>query len=251
MKRRYPCLILILILSAAMLLPAGNAPAEMKWREDTPAQKILRTYIENVNNALLLAGEKPVNTMFEMYRELAVFGITAEPDAETPESVEITFSLTYDTINTMQLRVSDLSRFPAIGAAFLQALDPDKRSVEDSLRVPTEKAQKAFSAPADSFEEEIEELNGDSPRVYYAYYPNEFHDGTSWLQMTIVFPLAGLWDNGTVVEGALPTKGPDTYSGNDAEYEGYFSDDDFSHLDVFMTETPEPDSAAAEYDPYH
>ena len=69
--------------------------------------------------------------------------------------------------------------------------------------------------------------------------------------MTIVFPMAGLWDGETIVEGALPTRGPDTYSGNDASYEGYYSQDDYNHLEVFATETPEPDSAAAEFDPYY
>jgi 2-isopropylmalate synthase len=31
-------------------------------------------------------------------------------------------------------------------------------------------------------------------------------------------------------------------------YEGYYSKDDYSHFDIFTTPTPEPDSAAAEYD---
>ena len=34
----------------------------------------------------------------------------------------------------------------------------------------------------------------------------------------------------------------------DPGFEGYESRDDYSHLEVFTTETPEPDSAAKEYD---
>ena len=35
---------------------------------------------------------------------------------------------------------------------------------------------------------------------------------------------------------------------DDPEYEGYFSTDDYTHLEVFTTATPEPGSAAAEND---
>ena len=34
----------------------------------------------------------------------------------------------------------------------------------------------------------------------------------------------------------------------DQDYEGYYSRDDYNHFEVFSTATPEPDSAAAEYD---
>ena len=50
--------------------------------------------------------------------------------------------------------------------------------------------------------------------------------------------------------------GGDTYHGTgileeeeaDPDYEGYYSSDDYNHFEVFATATPEPDSAAAEYD---
>ena len=241
------CLALLLVL---LLLPAAGT-GDLAWRQDTPAQQVLQKYITDVNAFLTEQGEQPVNSLFEMYKTQAVFGITLFPDAETPENVEITVTLTYDTLNMLQLRVSDIARFPVIAAAFIRALEPETMTFQDALSVPAAKAKKAAAEPANSFEEEIETLNGDSPRTYYAYYPNQYGNGISWMQLTIVFPLAGLWDGGTVLEGALPTRGPDTYSGNDANYEGYFSEDDYTHLEVFATETPEPDSAAAEYDPYH
>jgi hypothetical protein len=66
------------------------------------------------------------------------------------------------------------------------------------------------------------------------------------MQMTIIFPLAGYWEGTGVIDGETPTKGPDTYSGNDAEYDGYFPKDDYQHYEVFVTATPEPDSPAGE-----
>lgn len=244
-KRRLAALLVLLL-----TLP-GIGTAELAWRQDTPAQEVLRKYITEVNVFLAEQGEQPINSLFEIYKTQAVLGITLFPDAETPENVEITVTMTYDSLNMLQLRVSDIARFPVIAAAFLRALEPEAMSMEAALAVPAAKAKRAVSEPANSFEEEIEQLNGDSPRTYYAYFPNQYGNGIPWMQMTIVFPLAGLWDGETVLEGALPTKGPDTYSGNDANYEGYFSEDDYTHLEVFATETPEPDSAAAEFDPYH
>ena len=245
MVKRLLSLLLILL-----LIPV-TVTADMAWKENTPGQKTLRQYIENVNQYLEQQGEQPANSLFEMYDKQAVFGITLFPDAETPENVEITVTMTYDSLNTLELRVSDVSRFPAIAAAFLRALEPGNVSYEEGRRIPAEKAKKAADAPLDSFEETVEMLNGETPRTYYAYFPNQWNNGVNWIQLTIVFPLAGLWKGGNILEGALPTRGPDTYSGNDPNYEGYFSEDDYTHLEVFATETPEPDSAAAEYDPYH
>ena len=37
---------------------------------------------------------------------------------------------------------------------------------------------------------------------------------------------------------------------SDPDFEGYFSKDSYTHLETFATATPEPDSAAAEYDPW-
>lgn len=235
------------VLLALALLP-GSGLASLRWQEKTPAQKQLKNYITKVNEILSDHGETEVNTLFELYEKVAELGITAAPDAEIPEGVEITVYLYYDSINRLQLRVNEPARFPAIAAAFLQGVDPSSPWAQ-VLKIPSEKAQKAASGPANSFEDEVEELNGTAPRAYYAYYPDQYHDGNNWIQLTIVFPLAEYMDDGAqVITGETATKAPDTYSGNDAEYEGYFSGDDYKHLEVFTTPTPEPDSAAAEYD---
>lgn len=230
---------------------SGTGFAEMPWKENTPGQKILRAYITDVNTFLAEQGENEVNSVFEMYDRFAELGITAENTAEIPEGVEITVSLHHDTINTLTLRVNDVTRFPRIAAAFLRAVNPEEMTLQEALEKPSERAGKAAANPANSFEDEIEDLNGTVPRVYYAYYPDQYHDGVNWIQMTIVFPLAEYWGGeGKIQSGETPTKGPDTYSGNDAEYEGYFSSDDYRHLEVFTTPTPEPDSPAGELDPY-
>lgn len=237
---------LAVMLAAAVLLLPGISTASGNWKDNTPGQKILREYITDVNTFLIERGEQEVNTCFEMYNQLAVLGITTAPGAETPEGVEITAKLTYDSINSVEVRVSEAARFPVIASAFLQALYPETMTYEEALRVPAERTKKALSNPENSFEDVVEELNGTTPRTYYAYYPDQYHDGISWMQMTIIFPLAGYWEGTSVISGETPTKGPDTYSGNDREYEGYFSEDDYRHYEVFMTPTPEPDSPAGE-----
>ena len=91
-----------------------------------------------------------------------------------------------------------------------------------------------------SFEETVSDLQSDQPRAYFAYYPNQYGDGRHWLQMTLIFARPGSEGGGIVLADATPA--PST----DEEYEGYFSQDNYSHLEIFATPTPEPDSAAME-----
>lgn len=232
-----------------LTLVIGRAAGEIRWNRDTAGQEMMVAYMENVNRFLLEEGEQPVNSLFEMYRSFAVMGITMMDNAEVPEGVEITFQLYADCINSVQVRVTDSGRFPRIAAAFLRALYPETSTAEEAFSRPIEIARKAVTDPGNSYVETVEELNGTVPRVYYAYYPDEYHDGVPWLQMTIAFPMAGYWDGTGVINTPVETKAPDTWSGNDADYEGYFSQDDYRHLEIFSTPTPEPDSPAAEQDP--
>ena len=41
--------IALLLLAILLALPAGGSLAELKLRDKTPAQKMLKTYMENVN----------------------------------------------------------------------------------------------------------------------------------------------------------------------------------------------------------
>ena len=244
MVRRWTAVLLVLtVLSAAAL-------AEPQWPQDTEGQKTLREYTERLNQRLTEACEMPVNNLFEIYQGFAVMGITREPDAETPEGVEITVKLSPETIRSIELRVSDPDRFPRIAASILLALYGDAMDAREAIRIPQDRADRAKDKPANSFEEPVEEMNGTVPRVYYAYYPDQYHDGTNWLQMTLIFPMAGTWDgNGLILgEEEAQTKPMTPEDEGDPDYEGYFSRDDYEHFEVFLTPTPEPDSAAAEYD---
>ena len=232
----------------ALLLCCFQAGAEIKWPENTGGQRLLKTYAESANRFLIEQGEPGINSLFEAYPGQVVFGITSEPEAEVPENVEITAKLFPETVNSLQVRVSDVSRFPRIAASFIQALSPETITREEALKAPTNRMQRAASAPETSFEDQVEDLNGTVPYIYYAYYPNQYHDGVSWLQMTIVFPLEGYWDGRETVTGSEVTRGPDNYSDHSEDYEGYDSDDDYTHYEIFSTPTPEPDSAAAELD---
>ena len=100
-------------------------------------------------------------------------------------------------------------------------------------------------------EKEQEILNGEKPQSFYAYYPNQYHNGENWLQLMIIFPLDGYWneESGVINDEAQP-KTPDRDSDQDKEYDGYYATDDYEHLRIFTTATPEPDSAAAEYDEF-
>lgn len=243
MVKRITALLLILA-----LIPAA-ALADLKLRDDTPAQKMLKTYITNVNAFLVEQGELEINTIFDQNRDVAELGITAAENAELPEDVTVTVYLYYDSINRLLLKVDDVTRFPAIAAAFLQGLSPHTLNAKDALKEPAARAKTARDNPANSFEDEVEELNGTVPRIYYAYRPNQYHDNVNWIEMTVVFPMEGYWDEdmGTVTV-ETETKAPSYDSDQDKEYEGYYSRDKYDHYETFATPTPEPDSAAAEYD---
>ena len=68
----------------------------------------------------------------------------------------------------------------------------------------------------------------------------------------IIFPIKGYWNEETgITDNEASPKTPDRDSDQDAEYDGYYSTDDYEHLRIFTTATPEPDSAAAEYDDFY
>ena len=244
LRRGAAALCALMILTASWI--SAGARADVAWPENTAGQQRLKAYLETANRFLVEMGEPGLNSLFEAYPGLVIFGITDLPGAEVPEGVEITARLFAASINSLEVRVSDFSRFPRIAAAFLQALSPEEISREEALKVPTERMQKAAKAPGDSFEDPVEELNGTVPYVYYAYYPDQYHDGVNWLQMTVIFPLEGSWDGEEILTGEEETRAPDTWSGLPEEYEGYDPEDDYVHYEVFVSPTPEPDSAAAE-----
>jgi len=237
-------------LALCLLLMCSTATADgLPWRADTPAQIILKDYITTVNGFLSETGEQEINSLFEMVRQEATLGITDQAMAEIPEGVEITVRMYYGSLDMLTLRVSDPDRFARIAGCLIRALNPEETTLEDAMKTPLARAGKAKSAPTDSFQEEADELNGTVPRTYYAYYPNQYHDGVNWMQMILVFPIEGYGLGGQILTGDTATPGPRTYDDFSEDYEGYYSGDDYTHFEVFLTPTPEPDSAAAEEDP--
>ncbi len=234
----------LLALLCALLLPAC-ALGDILWPENMDAgQTELQAYIQQVNQCQLQQKHRMVNSLFECYPSFATLGITAADMAEIPEDVEMNFLLEAGHLDTLTLRASDPGVFAALAASCIHAASPEI-SLEDALTDPAYHANKATNSPEDSFEDMVELVNGLTPRVYYAYYPNQYRDGVNWLQMTLVFPMPGA-EGGSL--SATPEPSADhirTDAEMDADYEGYDYDGG-THLEIFATATPEPDSPAGE-----
>lgn len=231
-------------LTLALLLLPVAALADIAWPDQTTGQMLLKDYIQRVNENLTAAGQSPVNALFECYPSFAALGIASSAEATIPEGVELTFALAEDSIASLELRVSDPSRFAAIAGSCIQAVSPDAITLENAMAEPAAYAQKAADAPSDSFENEVNELRGESARTYYAYYPDQYRDGVNWLQMTLIFPMAGMQGIGVAMTPEPPADARHSYYESD-EYGGYEYDGG-THLEIFTTPTPEPDSAAME-----
>lgn len=232
----------ILALLYALLLPAA-ALADIVW--PTPpgeGQAALQAFIDSVNQNQTQQGYQPVNSLFECYPTFASLGITAQDMAEIPEDVEMTFTLENGHLDTLTMRASDPRSFAALAASCIQAASPES-TLEDALADPTYHANRAAANPTNSFEDTVELANGLAPRVYYAYYPNQYRDGVNWLQMTLVFPLPEAAGSSL---SATPTP-EDGQTWSDEEYDSDYSGYDYdggTHLEVFTTAMPEPDSPA-------
>lgn len=234
----------LLALLCALLLPAC-ALGDILWPADMDAgQTELKAYIEQVNQGQLQQSHRPVNSLFECYASFASLGVTAGDMAELPEGVEMTVTLEAGHLDTLTLRASDPGAFTALAASCIHAASPEI-TLEEALADPAYHANKATNSPENSFEDAVELANGLTPRVYYAYYPNQYKDGIDWLQMTLVFPMPGA-EGGSLY--ATPEPSAAHIQGDselDADYDGYDYDGG-THLEVFTTATPEPDSPAGE-----
>lgn len=230
------------------LLMLTSALAEISWPVAlTSGQAALRHYVDTVNLTLAQMGAGVIDMQYELYPAFANLGMDGE---ETPDTVEMQFILGDGGIHSLTMRACHADKFEQVAAACLAA---------SSAAISLESAASITAAPAaimrkdqavqqadpsnamtHSFEEAVNDLQGNQPRAYFAYYPNQYGDGKSWLQMTLIFARPGSEGGGIGLADATPA--PST----DEEYEGYFSQDNYSHLEIFATPTPEPDSAAME-----
>ncbi len=231
------------------LLMTASAAAEIEWPASlTGGQAVLRNYVETVNLTLTQTGGGVIDMQYELYSTFASFGMDG---AETADTAEISFQLGDAGLYSLTLRLCDPDQFGLVASACLAAASPaitleDAQALTatyaDVLRKDlNDKQSNPEDAMTHSFEEPVEPLQGDQPRAYFAYYPNQYGDGRHWLQMTLIFARPGAAAGELGLAGATPAP---YYE--DPEYEGFFSQDNYNHLEVFATPTPEPDSAAME-----
>ncbi len=225
------------------LLMLTSACAEIQWPAAmTSGQAALRNYVDTVNLILAQQGAGVIDMQYELYTAFASLGMDG---ADAPETVEMYFQLGDGGLHSLTLRLCDADRFEKVASACLAAatgaisLESARSLVAGYADVM--RKDKAANDMTHSFEEPVNELQSDQPRAYFAYYPNQFGDGNSWLQMTLIFARPGSAVNHLAVAGLTPP--PPT---EDVEYEGFFAQDNFNHLEIFTTPTPEPDSAAME-----
>ena len=240
MVKRICTLLLILVMIAGCGIADG-----LDLMESTPAQKMLKNYMSQVNDFLIKNGDLEINKIFDQTEKCVELGVVSNPDDTEvfePEGVAVTVYLNYDGIYYLLLRVSDVSRFPRVAGAFIRALNPNTRTNEQAMATPAERAQKVVSNPSDSFvdyefdkyaDRETEILNGEKPQITY-----------NWLQMMIIFPMPEYMEQGEGVIMKVETTDPPS-----DESEGvYYPDNRLVVMETYATPTPEPDSAAMEYD---
>ena len=238
-------LLLFLILLCLTVRPAGS---EMLWDESAferaPAAE---TYVKQVNLSLLRAGVPQINTLFECYETFAVLGITQAPQAENVEDIEITLFLESGKIRKAELHLCDQASFVILAAAMTAIASgeaPDV-SLKSFMDYPEKFAKTIQQDPLRSIECTVDEMQGDTVRVYCAYTPNEYGDGTAWITYTLIFPRETEEKIGSFVTPPPETEKEIIRDGtdDDGDYAPY---DEGTHLEIFVTPTPEPDSAAAE-----
>lgn len=246
---------IIALLSALLLLAGAVALADIAWPEPVnQGQMALQTYIGAVNDVLAVTGGGCIDVLHMLtprYADLGVDGIEIpdDPFAEVELPAEISVSLGDEGLHSIIVRMQDPDRFTQVAAACIHASSPNAISLEAATAIAGGYAavlrgdlQEALNSPetamTHSFEEEVNPNQGSQPRAYFAYYPNQYSDGRNWLQLTLVFALPGSADAPVIVPGATPP--PEAADGV------WLSQDNFNHLEVFTSPTPEPDSAAME-----
>ena len=214
-------LLLFLILLCLTVRPAGS---EMLWDEsDFERAPAAETYVKQVNLSLLRAGVPQINTLFECYETFAVLGITQAPQAENVEDIEITLFLESGKIRRAELHLCDQASFVILAAAMTAIASGEAPAV----------SLKSFMDYPEKFAKTIQQA------------PNEYGDGTAWITYTLIFPRETEEKIGSFVTPPPETEKEIIRDGtdDDGDYAPY---DEGTHLEIFVTPTPEPDSAAAE-----
>ena len=224
--RRAALLVLMTMLVCAVAWASGDidwdTPAAGQNLSGNAAVEMLKDYIRRVNETLVSSGAGKIDPCYELY----------------------------PTFASLVLRMDNLTNFALIGGALAQQTSPNSITLDEAVSAVQAYVRKVQESNGngvvESFEEQPILSQGTQTRLYGAYYPNQYHDNANWMQLTIIFPQPGSVDGGLLLNNdAGPTATPDP---DGDEISGYFPFDGFqdSHLEVFVTPTPEPDSAAME-----
>lgn len=237
MKKLAALLLCLMMITAAAL-------ADIAWPEGlTPGQVQLQSYIARVNEALASTGGGTIDVLHGLYPRLADLGMDGVTLPEDPFAVydppaEISVIYSEEGIHSLVLRMQDPDRFAIVAAACIHAASPGAVSLQAARTITDAYAGSVRSAPNRSFQEDVNDIQGAQPRAYFAYYPNQFMDEHNWLQLTLVFARPGSADASVIVPASTPA--PESGDGV------WLSQDNYTHLEVFASPTPEPDSAAME-----
>ena len=248
MKKLVALLLCILMMTIAF--------AEIEWPDSlSNGQAQLKDYIGRVNDTLATLDGGSIDVLYSLYPALASFGMNGlelpdDPFADFDPPCEISFRFTSESLHSLTLRFRDADQFEVVATACLHAAAPSAVTIDSARELAAtyaavlrSDAQAELTSPetamTHAFQEEVNDTQGNQPRAYFSYYPNQYTEGESWLEMTLIFPLPGSADAGIVVPGSTPAP--------DGSEDGvWLSQDNYSHLEVFPSATPEPDSAAME-----
>lgn len=235
----------LVALLLCVLMMTAIAVAEISWPEPlTDGQAQLKDYVARVNESLAANKGGRIDVLYSLYSTLASFGMDGlelpdDPFAEFNPPSEISFRLTAEGLHSLTLRMQDPDRFASTAAACIHAASPTVMTYEQAYAISGAYAASVKANANRGFEEEVSDLQSTQPRAYFAYYPNQFKDEHNWLQLTLIFARPGSPDAPII----LPISTPAPENTEDGVW---LADDNYNHLEVFVTPTPEPDSAAME-----
>ncbi|MBQ2953630.1 MAG: hypothetical protein IJE07_08750 [Clostridia bacterium] len=237
MKKLAALLLCLLMITAAAL-------ADIAWPAGlNPGQEQLRSYIGHVNQTLSTTGGGAIDVLHGLYPTFADLGMDGlelpdDPFAEYDPQAEISVVYGEEGLHSLTLRMQNPDRFALVAAACIQAASPEAIPLDTATGIASAYASRVRSDPSRGFEETINDVQSAQPRVYFAYYPDQYKDLHNWLQLTIIFARPGSAPASVIVPGSTPA--PDAQDGV------WLSQDNYNHLEVFPSATPEPDSAAME-----
>lgn len=227
-----------------VLMMTSAAMAAIEWpASPTAGHRQLQTFVETANAALAANGGGVIDMRYELYTTFASLGMDGvempeDPFADFTMPVELHVTMAEEGVHAVTLRMQDVNRFAVTAAACIHAASPNAVSYEQAHAITKAYAASVLSEPNRGFEEEVNDVQGYQPRAYFAYYPNQFQDERNWIQLTLIFSRPGSVDAPVIV----PVNTPAPTEGDHV----WLSEDNFSHLEIFVTPTPEPDSAAME-----